>query len=356
MDYSLVPERDRDGGETGFYTREPDGVSGMTVGALAKFVGAAQTATVTQLLDRIENSDPLTNSLPECLKEFAGDDLRLLTNDLQGRLIIPDEACYAIAEYYAFDAREYSGKSTAVKNYRMVGRPGMRVFIWSRTGYVPPTFREQREPIRGTYWYERVKVALSDIEKPLQAGYFCAYLEMMKFFQELEVHASYIVPDTDPETGKYIVPDISIGQMFNSWLRSDSEEAKSARLEFLGSDEPVDFRKDRFNKVNGRKVRVPAGLHRSEIVEYVHVYPEESHGDNNRILVNSYPDKYLLIFKHYLSDYWIPNECKRYLSKRDLKGWTMAEDSLSILPAYQRQALAGTYIGRLLPALPPAKE
>lgn len=83
-EYRLIPAYNPDGNETGYYTREPDGVSGMSVGALARFVGAAQTATITQLLDRIRDADPLTNTLSDSLKAFAGKELRLLTNDPHG--------------------------------------------------------------------------------------------------------------------------------------------------------------------------------------------------------------------------------------------------------------------------------
>lgn len=139
-EYSLVPAYDDEGRETGYYTREPDGTSGMTVGALAEFCGVSQPA-VTQLLNRIASANPITNDLSESLKSFAGEDLRLITNDLQGRLIIPDEACQAVAEYYAFEAREYAGKDVAISNYRTVARAGIRIFIWSKTGFVPELLR-----------------------------------------------------------------------------------------------------------------------------------------------------------------------------------------------------------------------
>lgn len=354
MDYYLVPERDSDGNETGYYTREPDGVSGMTVSALADFVGASQPGVVSNLLKRVREADPLSNNLPESLKPFVGMDLRLVSNDPQGRLVIPDEACQAVAEYYTFDARDFDGKDVASNNYRAISRAGMRIFIWSKTGYVPPTFRKQTDPLRGTYWYERIKIALSDTTKPLQAGCFCAYLEMMKFFQELEAHAKYIVLDVDPQTDKYIVPDISIGSRFNKWLRSDDQEARETRLRFLGSEEPIDFRDRRKNqdRVTGRTVWIDAGSHRSEIIEYRHVYPEASHGKSNRIDVNSYPDKYLLIFRYFLANIWIPNECSRYLLERDRDGWTQALSRLAQLSPGTRQALAGTFIGSLFPSLP----
>jgi hypothetical protein len=49
-EYSLIPAVDDSGDETGYYTREPDGVSGMTVSALADFCSTSQP-TITQLLN-----------------------------------------------------------------------------------------------------------------------------------------------------------------------------------------------------------------------------------------------------------------------------------------------------------------
>jgi len=149
-EYQLIPEYNQKGEETGYYTREPDGVSGMTVTALADFVGVRQQS-ITQLLNRIRDSDPITNDLPESLKPFSGKELRLITNDLQGRLIVPDESCQAIAEYYAFDAREYDGKPVAKTNFRAIAKAGMRVFIWSRTGFVPEPLRQNLRSHTSTY-------------------------------------------------------------------------------------------------------------------------------------------------------------------------------------------------------------
>lgn len=117
-----------------YCTRDVDGVSGMTVTALAKFCGTGKP-TITQLLNQIGDSDPFTNELTECLKPFAGNDWRLFTNDPSGKVFIIDEICHAVLEYYALEARKYKGKQTAINNYRMVARAGLRVFIWSQTGY-----------------------------------------------------------------------------------------------------------------------------------------------------------------------------------------------------------------------------
>jgi phage regulator Rha-like protein len=210
--------------------------------------------------------------------------------------------------------------------------------------------------IRGAYWYERIKVALSDAVLPLQGGYFCAYLEMMKFFQQLEAHAQYVVPDLNPQTKKYIVPDISVGKKFNTWLRSEDSTAKSVRQKMLGAEESIDFREERWNKnkATGEHVFFPAGPHHHEIAKYNHVYPESSHGSYNIQPVSSYPEKYLPIFNYFLANVWIPEDCNRYISERDSEGWKGATERLMKLPSQQRQALSKTLIGSLLPSLPQA--
>jgi hypothetical protein len=148
--YRLVPEFDSTGNETGYYTREPDGTSGMTVSALSEFCGVTQPA-ITQLLNRIQESDPITNDLSEPLKPFSGKDLRLITNDLQGRLIIPDEACFAIADHYANHARAYKGKSVCRQNLQNLGNVSMRLFIWSKTGFVPQILKDRLRGHTTTY-------------------------------------------------------------------------------------------------------------------------------------------------------------------------------------------------------------
>ncbi len=123
-------------GDQGYCTRSSDGISGMTVTALAQFCGTDKSA-ITKLLNQISDSDPLTNKLEEPLKILAGNEWRLLTNDAQKSVFIIDEVCHAVLEYYALEARQYKGKQIAIKNYRMIAKAGMRVFLWSQTGYSP---------------------------------------------------------------------------------------------------------------------------------------------------------------------------------------------------------------------------
>ncbi|MGM3309692.1 hypothetical protein ACSQ6I_27540 [Anabaena sp. WFMT] len=119
-----------------YCTRSSDGVSGMSVVSLSKFCGVEQH-TITQILNRLRDSDPITNELQNSLKPFAGSDWRLITNDPSGRVFIIDEVCHTVLEYYALEARKYKGKQIAITNYRMIAKAGLRVFIWSQTGYAP---------------------------------------------------------------------------------------------------------------------------------------------------------------------------------------------------------------------------
>jgi len=157
-DYKLVPEINSTGNETGYYTREPDGISGMTLSALSEFCGlaAGSTTAISNLLTQIKDSDPETNELSEPLKFFAGKDLRLETNDIQGRLIVPDEACFLIADHYANHARAYKGKSVCRQNLQNLGNVSMRLFIWSKTGFVPQILKDR---LRGhtTAYIERLE-------------------------------------------------------------------------------------------------------------------------------------------------------------------------------------------------------
>lgn len=160
---------------------------------------------------------------------------------------------------------------------------------------------------RGAYWYERTKIATSSDWRPLPLGYFSIFIEMMNFFSQLESQLSYTMPDYNLETEEHIVPDISIGLGFNEFLRSDGNLEKRIRLEFLGSEDIIDFRS--------------MGKNNREIEKYEHIYPASSHGVNNKKEVNAYPNKYRNIFLYYLENIWIPNRFHAYIGERDKEGY-----------------------------------
>jgi len=148
-----------------FYTRQSDGVSGMSVTALGNFCGVDQPA-ITQMLNKIRDLDPITNNLPKYLKPYIGKDWRLITNDAQNSLFVIDELCHAVLEYYALDARRYKGKSIAVDNYRMIARAGLRLFIWSKTGYQPPSLSNKQLALLDTI--PEMQKAIAQLQSQVQ--------------------------------------------------------------------------------------------------------------------------------------------------------------------------------------------
>ncbi|RUT03640.1 hypothetical protein DSM106972_052790 [Dulcicalothrix desertica PCC 7102] len=121
--------------ESNFYTGR-DGASGMNVTALSVLCGTEQHV-ITELLNRVRDSDTIVNNLAAALKPFAGKEQRLIVDDNKNSLFIVDDVCHAVLEYYALEARKYKGKQIAVTNYRTIARGGMKAFIWTQTGYMP---------------------------------------------------------------------------------------------------------------------------------------------------------------------------------------------------------------------------
>lgn len=197
---------------------------------------------------------------------------------------------------------------------------------------------------RVPYWYKRIQIAMSDPDLPLQAGYFCIYQEIMGFFAEMETRFGYVIPDIDEKTGKHLVPDISIAKGFNKFLRNEDDVPSYVRNRFLTSSEPVDFRE--------------GASHFDEIERYNHVYPKISHGEYNVQPANSYPNKYLELFRYYLQEYWIPNTCTEYLVKRDSMGVSEIQRQVIAMLPGERKALSTTLVGKLISSLfsiPPQK-
>lgn len=214
------------------------------------------------------------------------------------------------------------------------------------------SFSKAREALKRKqyipYWYERMRVALSDSQNPLQIGYFCIYREMMDFFCELENRFGYVLADLDPKTGKRLIPDISIGLRFNRFLQSDDEMPSQARVEFLGSSEKVDFRQPGPRK-NGW---FNGGKDFDQIRMYNHVYPKSSHGEYNVQPVMSYPEEYREIFRYYLQEYWIPDFFVPYIVDRDSEGLRQIQSRMSQISSFERRMLSTTLVGKLLPSLP----
>jgi len=205
---------------------------------------------------------------------------------------------------------------------------------------------ESNKSFRGAYWYERSKLAFSSLNHPLPCGYFSAYEYIIKLFQEMELYLGYVMPDFNPATNRYIIPDISIGKRFNYWLRKDDDYAVWCREYYLGSSDPIDFRKPDYK--TGRT----EGKNYNEIVQYEHVYPTKSHGECTAWMVNAYPNRYKALFETFFSVVWLPIQFPRYLKERDHAFLDEVKQRYNQLPDHQKESLSATHVGKLIPALP----
>lgn len=206
------------------------------------------------------------------------------------------------------------------------------------TNEVLPSIRKKGyygKPKDGTYWYERMKIAMSSNIRPLPRGYFSIYLRMSDLFRQLEQRFNYIIPDLNPETEEYLVPDISVGRMFNDFLRSDEDLPKAKRLEFLNSEEIVDFQK-------------PNGKNYNEIEFYEHIYPESSHTIKNNFIVNAYPNKYASIFDYFFEYHWIPERFNSYIKERDPEGYRVLQNKINSLTSGDKSILKSTLLNGVI--------
>jgi transcriptional regulator with XRE-family HTH domain len=149
----LLHHIDEEGVE--YFTVISTGRAGMSQSGLARLVGVTQNS-VSQLAKKIRSANPTINYLPECLKPFAGKNLRLPGySDQQGRDILEDGFCAAVVEYYARWSKSKNRQSNvkakqALEQIQSLGMEfmqerageliqniGMRRFIHKKTGWQP---------------------------------------------------------------------------------------------------------------------------------------------------------------------------------------------------------------------------
>lgn len=131
----LLRHVDPDGAE--YFTVKATGQSGMTHSGLARFVGVQQSR-ISKWVRRVQKADIAENSLPKCLKPFAGCSL-VLTDyfDSEGRNILTDGFCAAMIEYYASYSKQVNKESQAKaqQTLDLIQHLGMRLFIHKKTGW-----------------------------------------------------------------------------------------------------------------------------------------------------------------------------------------------------------------------------
>lgn len=124
-----------------------------------------------------------------------------------------DHVCSLILEYYAFESD--SKNPTALQNYRITSRAGLRLFIYTQLGYDPLNLVPQ--PWR--QFHDRVTM----VSAP--TGFFSVFKESADFI----IHA--IRNDLPVDSGT--VPDISIGKVWGAyWTKETLEEQFGKRVKF----------------------------------------------------------------------------------------------------------------------------
>jgi DNA-binding transcriptional regulator YiaG len=131
----LLRHVDPDGAE--YFTVKATGQSGMSHSGLARFLGVRRQR-ISKWVKRVQEANPTENSLPKCLKPFAGHNL-ILTEyfDIEGRNIMADGFCAAMIEYYASYSRQVNKESQtkAKQTLDLIKHLGMRLFIHKKTGW-----------------------------------------------------------------------------------------------------------------------------------------------------------------------------------------------------------------------------
>lgn len=126
---------DADGAE--YFTVKATGQSGMSQSGLARFLNVARIS-VQKWVRKVQQANPSDNSLPQCLKLFAGCDLILSGYfDIEGRTILADGFCAALIEYYASYSKQVNkeNKVKAQKTLALIKYLGMTLFIHKKTGW-----------------------------------------------------------------------------------------------------------------------------------------------------------------------------------------------------------------------------
>ena len=188
----------------------------------------------------------------------------------------PDFVCMAILEYYAFESPKATNP-TALQNFRVLARAGLRTFIYESLGYskgVPAAWLDFQQ-----------RLTLNKVPP----GYFSAFSEMHKLVL-LAIQGGLIL---GPET----VPDISIGRVWsNHWGKED------------------------LAKTYGERTR------------YEHVYPDHyPQAAQNPYDAYAYPIKALGEFHTWFQGTYVPEHFPKYLKDKAKKGHISATQVTALI-------------------------
>lgn len=107
--------------------------SGMSISALARFIGKTEASLRTRILSNIDKSDEdRAKPLPKTLEPFAGKAFSTVLAGVNGAKIVPAKTCEALIFYYAFEKQD----SQALFAYRKFAQKGLHQWIKEATNSI----------------------------------------------------------------------------------------------------------------------------------------------------------------------------------------------------------------------------
>jgi hypothetical protein len=281
----IKPEGASQSSTAEFYTVEQTGESGVSQSGLAILCGVSRAA-----ISGLENT-LATKAPSKSLELFVGKPLTLVTSEEisvtvngvpAGNLkIYAASFCAAVIRHY-----DRLGNEIAQYSADQFLEIGLSSWIQGITGW-------NQAPSRSyvPYWYKRLALFTTNTRVP--DGWWSIFEELAKLMREMEGYG-YVLPDISPTTGKQIAPDISIGQMFCKYMRSNGYD------------------------VDGT------------VRKYRHYYPDGRVAD-----ANIYPDEWLFPFRSWFNSKWKQERLLEYLGSRDPEALPSINKLLGVLPEGQ---------------------
>lgn len=144
------------------------------------------------------------------LQGYEGNEYFFPTKIGQKRVnAFPEKVCMGLLEYYAFEAERKS--ATALNNFRVLGRAGLRAFVYSQLHYDPT---RTLDPFRS--FYDRLML------NRMPRNMYSCFSETSHIV--LEAIRQGLIVDS------HTVPDISVGQLWSKhWQAQDMESVYGER-------------------------------------------------------------------------------------------------------------------------------
>lgn len=245
-----------------------DGTPYLTTRALARICGQAPSVMykLTREWDN-ERLKPRGRRIQTLLGSQGYTDEKLfMIVELGGKKtqIIPDAACMAILEYYAFEA-DTRKRYVAQHSYRLLARHSLRRFIYGNVGYDP------NARLSGGWKLLHERMVLN----PTPAGYF----GLLREISDILIPAIQLGLVLGPHT----MPDISVGIMWGRyWTSRNLDEVYGPRT------------------------------------KHAHRFPEEF--EKQEVQAWIYPIAALGEFRSWMQAYYLPQWFPRYIENKSKTG------------------------------------